>query len=278
MPHIYKPEERWDNADIGYPSALAIGDSWFWYVNNNILGTMINHPALSDDHRNLQLVGYNGARLKDYVGDGKYADTVEHFLRPGFVEGFSEFYISGAGNDAVDVDLALFDHRPPGTDAHGWIDGRGMDDMLFRLRQALTRLIASIRVAKHASATLAPIFVHGYDYPVPDGRGFEFGLIHAGPWLAPALDRHGVPPDLALRSEIAQIMIDRLNDDLLAPLAAVTPGVVHIDSRGILPRDHTYRDYWSNEMHPTNLGFRRIFEHAWLPHLFEHGIALRPFP
>jgi hypothetical protein len=73
-------------------------------------------------------------------------------------------------------------------------------------------------------------------------------------------------------------MIDRLNDDLLAPLAAVTPGVVHIDSRGILSRDHTYRDYWSNEMHPTNLGFRRIFEHAWLPHLFEHGIALRPFP
>jgi hypothetical protein len=31
-------------------------------------------------------------------------------------------------------------------------------------------------------------------------------------------------------------------------------------------------------MHPTNLGFRRIFEHAWLPRLFEHGIALRPTP
>jgi hypothetical protein len=278
MAHIYKPEERWDNADIGYPSALAIGDSWFWYVNNNILGTMINHPALSGDHRNVQLVGYNGARLRDYVGDGKYADTVEHFLRPGFVEVFSEFYISGAGNDAVDVDLALLDHRPPGTDAHGWIDAAGFDAMLFRLRQALTRLIASIRVAKHNSPTLAPIFVHGYDYPIPDGRGFEFGLIHAGPWLAPAMDRHGVPPDMALRDAIARLLIDRLNDDLLAPLAAVTPGVVYIDSRGILPRDHTYRDYWSNEMHPTNLGFRRIFEHAWLPHLFEHGIALRPFP
>jgi hypothetical protein len=278
MTHIYKPEEGWDNADIGYPSALAIGDSWFWYVNNNILGTMIHHPALSDDHRNVQLVGYNGARLRDYVGDGKYADTVEHFLRPDFVEGFSEFYISGAGNDAVDIDLALLDHCPPGTDAHGWIDGRGMDDMLFRLRQSLTRLIAGIRVAKHDSASLAPIFVHGYDYPVPDGRGFEFGLIHAGPWLAPAMDRKGVPADMGLRSDIARLLIDRLNDDLLVPLAAATPGVVHIDSRGILPRDLTYRDYWSNEMHPTNLGFRRIFEHAWLPHLFEHGIALRPFP
>jgi hypothetical protein len=278
MPHIYKPEERWDNADIGYPSALAIGDSWFWYVNNNILGTMIHHPALSDDHRNIQLVGYNGARLEDYVGDGKYADTVGHFLRPGFVEGFSEFYVSGAGNDAANVHLALRDHCPPGTDAAGWIDGQAMDGMLSRLRQALTRLVAAIRVATHARPSPAPIFVHGYDYPVPDGRGFEFGLIHAGPWLAPAMDRRGVPADMPLRSAIARLLIDRLNDDLLAPLAAATPGVVHIDSRGVLPRDGNYRDYWSNELHPTNLGFSRIFEQAWLPRLFEHGIALRPTP
>ena len=33
MPHVYKPEER---REIGnFPAALAIGDSWFWYVNNN---------------------------------------------------------------------------------------------------------------------------------------------------------------------------------------------------------------------------------------------------
>jgi hypothetical protein len=50
------------------------------------------------------------------------------------------------------------------------------------------------------------------------------------------------------------------------------------DSHGILPRDGTYRDDRSNELHPTNLGFRRIVEQAWLPRLFEHGIALRPSP
>jgi hypothetical protein len=92
------------------------------------------------------------------------------------------------------------------------------------------------------------------------------------------LDKRGVPRDMALRSEIARNLIDRLNDDLLAPLADATPGVVYIDSRGILPRDGTYRDYWANEMHPTNLGFRRIFEQAWLPYLFDYGIALRPSP
>lgn len=42
--------------------------------------------------------------------------------------------------------------------------------------------------------------------------------------------------------------------------------------------DGTYRDDWANQMHPTNLGFRCIFEQGWLPRLFEHGIALRPSP
>jgi len=278
MAHIYKPEEGW-NADTGFPAALAIGDSWFWYVNNNMLGTLVNHRQVFADHSNIQLVGYNGARLSDYVGNGKYADTVSHFLRPGFVEGFSEFYISGAGNDAVDYRLALRDHCPPGTDAAGWIDPEQMNAMLHALEQALVRLVAAIRVATQSRAVQPPIFVHGYDYPVPDGRGFEFGLIHSGPWLAPAMDLRGVPPDMALRTQIARNLIDRLNDGLLVPLAARTPGLVYIDSRGILPSDPaSYRDFWANELHPRNPGFKKIFERAWLPHLISHGIAWETEP
>lgn len=271
MAHIYKPEESWSN-EIGFPSALAIGDSWFWYVNNNILGTMINHPRLNDDHRNIQLVGYNGARLKDYVGDGKYADTVDYFLRPTIARSFSEFYISGAGNDAVDYGLALRNDCRGIMSAAACIDETHMHDMLASLRGSLTQLVTSIRAAKH-NGPPAPIFLHGYDYPVPDGRGFSFLMIHSGPWLAPAMNKHRVENDMALRMAIARIMIDRLNDNVLAPLAAATPGLVYIDSRNILKSDGQYRDYWANELHPTNYGFRSIFEQAWLPRLAEHGIA-----
>lgn len=278
MAHIYKPEEHWDNADIGFPSALAIGDSWFWYVNNNILGTLVRHPALNDDHRNVQLVGYNGARLRDYVDEGKYADTVAHFLRTGFVEGFSEFYISGAGNDAVDYGLALREDCSLATSAAACIDEPGMDEMLQRLRRSLGLLLDDIRFAKRNSPVPPPIFLNGYDYPIPDGRGFGFGLIHSGPWLAPAMNVHGVASDPQLRADIARILIDRLNDGVLAPLARTTPGVIHIDSRGTLPRDGSYKDYWANELHPTDLGFRMLFEKAWLPRLFEHGIATRAQP
>jgi hypothetical protein len=276
MPHIYKPEEQWDTA-IGFPAALAIGDSWFWYVNDNLLGTMVNHPALSNDYRNLQLVGYNGARLKDYVGTGKYAETVDYFLRPDFARSFAAFYISGAGNDAVDYGLALRDDCRGIEEATACIDDGHMSAMLSALRQSLGQLIAGIRSATAGRQTAPPIFLNGYDYPIPDNRGFDLGLIHAGPWLAPAMDRHGVAPDMALRLDIARIMIDRLNQDVLAPLAAATPGVVHIDSRGILPRQ-SYRDYWANELHPTNYGFKCVFEQAWLPKLFEHGLAKRATP
>lgn len=272
MPHIYKPEEHW-STETGFPAALAIGDSWFWYLNNSILGTLVHHPDLSDDHRNVQLVGYNGALLRDYVGDGKFADTVDHFLQPAYAEAFSEFYISGAGNDAVDVGLALRDDCSGARDAPSCIDDARMDELLGALLQTLRSLVAAIRAGTPNTVLPRPIFIHGYDYPVPDGRGFGFGLIRSGPWLAPAMDAARVPGDMALRTAIAQILIDRLNDDVFAPLHDPAAHVIHIDSRGILHRAGGYTDEWANEMHPTNLGFAKIFDAAWLPALRRYGIA-----
>ncbi|WBS00996.1 hypothetical protein OU994_22190 [Pseudoduganella sp. SL102] len=272
MQHIYKPEEHW-NTETGFPAALAIGDSWFWYLNDSMLGTLVRHPDMSVDHSNVQLVGYNGARLQDYVGDGRFADTVAHFLQPPYAETFSEFYISGAGNDAVDVRLALHPDCSGARSAADCIDDVRMDELLGDLAAALDLLVAAIRAGTRATVLPRPIFIHGYDYPVPDGRGFGFGLIRSGPWLAPAMDRCRVPADMALRRDIARELIDRLNDDVFAPLHDPDGHVIHIDSRGILQNSGSYTDDWSNEMHPTNRGFERLFETAWLPALRRYGIA-----
>lgn len=272
MPHIYKPEEHWSTT-TGFPAALAIGDSWFWYLNNSMLGTLVRHPDLYADHSNVQLVGYNGARLQDYVGDGRFADTVAHFLQPPYAETFSEFYISGAGNDALDVRLALHADCSGARTAAECIDAARMDDLLADLATALDQLIAAIRAGTRGTVLPRPIFIHGYDYVVPDGRGFGFGLIRSGPWLAPAMDDNRVPADMALRADITRILVDRMNDDVFAPLHAPEADVIHIDSRGILGRSGGYTDDWANEMHPTNLGFARIFEGAWLPALRRYGIA-----
>ncbi|NJO78214.1 MAG: hypothetical protein HC827_06590, partial [Cyanobacteria bacterium RM1_2_2] len=103
--HIYQPKEDWIPGE--FASLLAIGDSWFWYPKNNILQALAEHPRLKDPFRNIQMLGYNGAKLEQYVF-GKYAKQFTHELRPINRKHYSAVLISGAGNDAVDYRLGLF--------------------------------------------------------------------------------------------------------------------------------------------------------------------------
>ncbi|MET3119588.1 hypothetical protein AAKU64_003829 [Undibacterium sp. GrIS 1.8] len=56
---VYRTVDQW--VEGNYPSILAIGDSWFWYPNNNILESISNHPLMLPAYKNIQAVGYNGA-------------------------------------------------------------------------------------------------------------------------------------------------------------------------------------------------------------------------
>ena len=256
-------------------SALAIGDSWFWYPNTNLLETLVRHHRTSDDHANVRLVGYLGAQLQDYVGAGRYAGQVRHWMSPRFNDGFSEFYISGAGNDAVDYKLALKKDCSGLHAAAACIDPSGIDELLRAVSEAMGALIHNIRWAYRNDPLTRPIFIHGYDYPVPDNRGFAFGPIHTGPWLAKAMDERNVAPDMLLRCDIMRILIDRLNDEVFAQFDVPGNEVIYIDCRKVLKRfpDPSYPSDWTNELHPTSAGFGRIFEQRWLPRLLEFGIA-----
>ena len=102
-----------------------------------------------------------------------------------------------------------------------------------------------------------PILVHGYDYPIPDDRRYDF-MLQA--WLYPCVhDKHGydAEPD---GKAIMKDLIDALN----AMIATVVGGfsrhkVHHLKLTDTLPgRTGTqagYEDYWLNELHPTELGF-----------------------
>jgi hypothetical protein len=86
------------------------------------------------------------------------------------------------------------------------------------------------------------IFLHGYGYPIPDGRavalaGFEF----AGPWFEPALTRKNLTQ--ADGQVIVTKLIDALNEGI-AQLAAKYPkNVHHIDLRKIIQDSD-----WENEL------------------------------
>jgi hypothetical protein len=271
MGRIYRGNEQEQPGE--FCSALAIGDSWFWYPNHNVLETLVSHPRTSVDHSNVRLLGYNGAELQEYVGAGKYAKKVEHWLSAGWNDGFSEFYISGAGNDAVDYSLALRANCSQYTSPADCFDPIGLETLLRRISSALGSLIHDIRWAYRDDELVRPIFVHGYDYPTPDGRGFEFGPVTSGPWLAPAMERAHVKAEMLLRYGITKILIDRLNDEVFRPFDIPGNEIIYIDSRGVLAHyPDKYKKHWTNELHPSDAGFLKIFEAAWIPKLTRYRI------
>ena len=106
------------------------------------------------------------------------------------------------------------------------------------------------------------MIVHGYDYPVPDGRGFlgGFGPL-PGPWLKPGFHaKQFADPEtnVALMHDI----IDRFNA-MVAALASdpLLTQVHYLDLRGTLSTTLTedaYHQWWGNELHPSEAGFSAV--------------------
>jgi hypothetical protein len=111
---------------------------------------------------------------------------------------------------------------------------------------------------------VVPTVIHGYDYPVPDGRGYMGGLwVLPGPWLAPGFRKKGYEDSLLqLRCELMTQLIDRFNSVIQG--IAGKPGLGHLhylDLRGTLPKQTAggdYKRWWNDELHPTERGFHKI--------------------
>jgi hypothetical protein len=141
----------------------------------------------------------------------------------------------------------------------------GQLDKLARLRVALISLASGVteltrRVLAQAEATA--VLIHGYDYPVPDGRGYLGGFWpFPGPWLEPGFRRKGYL-DLAERCRAMEPLIDRFN----AVLSGIAggPGLEHsrhVDLRGVLSSalaGRAYKAWWNDELHPTQKGLAAV--------------------
>jgi hypothetical protein len=135
---------------------------------------------------------------------------------------------------------------------------RGVIDI--RLRNAYTFLVSGLtEIARQYLNRPLPILLHGYDYPVPDGRGFLGGwALLPGPWLQPGLFRKG-HAKLDANKAILRTLIDRFNAMLKGVSATAGFGhVKYVDLRGTLSQSASYKDDWANELHPTKSGFRAV--------------------
>lgn len=251
---------------------VAEGDSWFDYPGTDI----INILRWRYNYR-VECVAHHGDTLENMAYNDKQFTAVVSALRRVRDEKQRPraILLSAGGNDIAGPELAvMLNHRRSGLPT---IDPAIANEILaVRLRTYLISIITAISQTNKAyfGTETIPILIHGYDYPVPDGRGYLSGWWRLpGPWLEPAFHQKG-HWDQAQNTTAMQELIERYNA-MLKTIPAINgyEHVRYVDLRGTLRNQPgTYKHDWDNELHPTEPGFQQVAER------FATAIASTPKP
>jgi hypothetical protein len=237
---------------------VAIGDSWFDYPIHDVLkdlsdnyGYNVESTAHAGDP--IEAMAYHQSQLDDFPRQ------LEKVTALGAVPHAA--LLSGGGDDIAGPEFGMLLNNAFSPIA-GW-DAEVVEGVLNeRILTAFINIISSVdSLIKSYFNRSIPIFLHGYDYPVPDGRGFLGGFGHylLGPWLEPGFREKNFM-DVTQRVQMMQTILDKFNT-MLASLPAQFPFVHYLDLRGTLSIDLTnnaYEDWWANELHPTVDGFAKV--------------------
>lgn len=242
---------------------IAEGDSWFDYPFHDVL------RYLEDEHGyDVESVAHKGDPIEEMAyGLGQLEELtrrIEKIMRRGITP--KAILLSGGGNDvAGDQFGILLNHFRSGMPHLNEQIVKGVID--DRIRSSYITILSAVTdICRKRIGKPIPIIIHGYDYPVPDGRGYLGGLwILPGPWLEPGFREKGYD-NIDVRILIARELITRLNSMLqsVSSLPKFASHVKYIDLRETLSVDlnrDAYKLLWANELHPTEDGFRRVTEH-----------------
>jgi hypothetical protein len=172
--------------------------------------------------------------------------------------------LSGGGNDVAGTEFGMLLNHAKSAIAGlnvSVVDGI-INQRIFS--SYVTILNAVTKICDVVAGKVLPILVHGYDYPVPDGRGFAGGWGPLpGPWLDPGFREKGFDDknsqDRQRRIAIAHELIERFNT--MVERLPTLPGFGHVhyaNLRNTLRTDDKYKDWWANELHPTKQGFEAV--------------------
>jgi hypothetical protein len=236
---------------------VAEGDSWFDYPWADVLQLLEDAYAYD-----VESVAHKGDRVEDMAYAAGQLDAftrqIEKLSRRGVAP--RAILLSGGGNDVAGDEFAvLLNHANSASRGLSPDVLRGVVDDRIRLAY-VTILTAVTTACEQQLGRRLPILLHGYDYAVPDGRGFFGGFwVLPGPWLEPGFRAKGYG-DAAERLRLVAELIDRFNEMLRGVVAL--PGfehVQHIDLRRTLSNEAgTYRRDWANELHPTRRGWELV--------------------
>lgn len=250
---------------FGVPSSsvlIAEGDSWFDYPGKDILSILddtygfdIESSAHGGD--NIENMAYDEQQKKEF------SKRLEKVLR-NYSTPPKAILLSGGGNDlAGDEFKMLLNHRASPSSG---LSEKMIDVVINeRIKTAYITIIQRVTSSciKYIGKSV-PIIIHGYDYPVPDGRGFMSGWGPLpGPWFSPSFNVKDFN-DIHARINITNRLIDIFNEMLATlPLIAGFNHVHYIDLRNTLCSviaNNEYKNDWANELHPESKGFLKITE------------------
>lgn len=252
---------------------VAEGDSWFDYPLFNVL------DQLQDRHGfRVESVAHRGDTVESMAYDTPQLARVARLFERLAAERVPPraILLSAGGNDVAGSELrTLLNHAASGLPPLNEKIVAGVIDE--RLRFALASVIATLtEMARDHFRRTVPVLVHGYDYPIPDGRGWMGGAwFLPGPWLQPSFHGKG-HVDLARNAAVMRDLMDRFNAQL-ASLPSF-PGLAHVsylDLRGTLTASlerGAWKQSWGNELHPTKDGF------AAVARLFNDRLQAFPLP
>jgi len=249
-------------------TAVAVGDSWFDYplVNDLVFGQsdIIAQLELLHDHEKLILrLAHHGDATTDMMSRPKQQRLIRALSDPRnwFGGKPDAIFCSAGGNDVAGDQFINFlkfnDGIPPeqGLDTARFDRVLGVAEAnymtLFELRD---RYAPGVRV-----------FAHTYDFPTPDNRH----PLCAGPWLYPSLKSRNW--SIADGKIIVAKALRKFRDMMKGLEAHAGNKFSVIDTQGTFTNP-TYTRDWTNELHPTDTGFKRLakkFDPFWLSRLAE---------
>lgn len=236
---------------------LAVGDSWFDYPIHDVLTKL-------DDlfGYNIESAAHKGDPIEamvSHVGQlDKFSRCLDKVVGLGALP--KAILVSGGGDDIAGNEFGMLINDKDLPIA-GWNDQVLAGVIDTRIAAAYRLMISSIK--QYCQMDLGrtfPILVHGYDYPVPDGRGFLGGWGPLpGPWLKPGFDEK-LFVNLPETTAMMVTAIDHFNAMLQRLVQEPEFADVHyVDLRGTLSnKPANYKSWWANELHPTGDGFAAV--------------------
>lgn len=250
---------------------IAEGDSWFDYPFNDVLKNLEDQYGYD-----VESVAHAGDRVEDMAYSAGQLDEfirrIEKVMRRGDIP--RAILLSGGGNDIAgeyEFGMLINHARSSKSGLNESVVSGVIDQRLFEAYATILTAVTNICMATIGKKI--PILVHGYDYAIPDGRGFMGGFwLLPGPWLEPGFRQKGYE-QLAVRKPLIVSLINRFNDMLKVVTSAPAFSHVHyVDLRKTLASGNDYQDAWANELHPTKSGFSAVTEK------FAKKIAGTPVP